>query len=145
MVELTIIIIAVVSGIATYLTANGLKKGAVLASALVTLVSGIILPHLFPATGGTLAVVAACGSYAGMISADNIQRLWEMAAVSLITGILFIAANNAYVGVGGRLGTIAAISCFAWLGLKRVFLIETGLRDSQQPYDIRIAKGNKVA
>ncbi len=45
-----------------------------------------------------------------------------MAIISLMTGILFIAASSAYIGIGGRLGTIAAISCFAWLGFKKVFV-----------------------
>ena len=39
-----------------------------------------------------------------------------------MTGILFVAANSAYIGIGGRLGTIAAIACFAWLGFKKVFV-----------------------
>lgn len=120
--EMIILSISIASGIATYIVSNILKRGAVIASAVITLVSGLMLPYFFPAIGGTLATAAACSSYAGMISLENALNLSEMSVISLMTGILFIAATNAYAGIGGRLGTIAAISCFAWLGFKKVFV-----------------------
>lgn len=120
--EMIILIISVVSGIATYVVSHILKRGAVIASAIITLVAGLILPYFFPSIGNTLATAAACSSYAGMISIENALNLLEMSVISLMTGILFIAATSAYIGIGGRLGTIAAISCFAWLGFKKVFI-----------------------
>lgn len=120
--ELIILIVSIIAGISTYIVSNILKRGAVIASAIIVLVSGLILPYFFPMNGSLLATAAACASYAGMISIENALNLLEMALISLLTGILFIAAESAYVGVGGRLGTIAAISCFAWLGFKKVFV-----------------------
>ena len=122
MEEIIILIISVVAGIATYIVSNFLKRGPVIASAIITLVSGLMLPYFFPSIGGVLATAAACSSYAGMISLENALDLFEMGVISLMTGILFIAARSAYPGIGGRLGTIAAISCFAWLGFKKVFV-----------------------
>ncbi len=122
MEEIIILIVSMLAGMATYLVSNILKRGAVIASAIITLVSGLMLPHFFPEMGGVLATAAACSSYAGMISVENALNLLEMAVISLMTGILFIAADSAYAGIGGRLGTIAAISCFAWLGFKKVFV-----------------------
>lgn len=122
MEEIIILVISVIAGIATYIVSHILKRGAVIASAIITLVSGLILPYFFPSTGNVLATAAACSSYAGMISIENALNLLEMSVISLMTGILFIAATTAYVGIGGRLGTIAAISCFAWLGFKKVFI-----------------------
>ncbi len=125
--ELILLVVTVIAGMATYIVSNILKRGAVIASAIITLVSGLMLPYFFPTMGSSLVTAAACASYAGMISVENALNVFEMAIISLLTGILFIAANNAYVGIGGRLGTIAAISCFAWLGFKKVFLsIESG-------------------
>lgn len=120
--EVIILIISVIAGVATYLVSNILKRGAVIGSAIITLVSGLMLPYFFPDMGGVLTTAAACASYAGMISVENALNLLEMAVISLMTGILFIAASSAYIGIGGRLGTIAAISCFAWLGFKKVFV-----------------------
>ncbi len=127
MEDIIILVVAIIAGVITYIIANILNKGAVFASAIVTLVSGIIFSHFFPSMGNTLMVVAACASYAGMVSVKNVPRIWEMIIVSSITGILFIIASTAYVGVGGRLGTIAAISCFTWLGFKKVFLKDKNL------------------
>lgn len=122
MEEVIILIISIAAGLATYIVSNILKRGAVIASAIITLVSGLMLPYFFPLMGNVLATAAACSSYAGMISLENALNLLEMAVISLMTGILFIAARSAYIGIGGRLGTIAAISCFAWLGFKKVFV-----------------------
>ncbi len=121
---LIILIISILAGITTYIISIKLNKGAVLASALVTLASGIILPYFFPKIGGTLTAAAACSSYAGMISEKNAPKLWDMLIISLLTGTLFITASSAYIGIGGRLGTIAALSCFNWLGIKKIFLRE---------------------
>lgn len=122
--EMIILIISIAAGMATYIVSNILKRGAVIASAIITLVSGLMLPYFFPAIGEELAIAAACASYAGMISIENALNLFEMAVISLMAGILFLAASSAYIGIGGRLGTIAAISCFAWLGFKKVFGID---------------------
>ena len=122
MEEVIILTVSVVAGMATYVISNFLKRGPVIASAIITLVSGLMLPYFFPSMGNALATAAACSSYAGMISLENALNLFEMAVISLMTGILFIAATSAYPGIGGRLGTIAAISCFAWLGFKKVFV-----------------------
>ena len=122
MEEVIILIISIIAGMATYVVSHILKRGAVIASAIITLVSGLMLPYLFPSIGSVLATAAACSSYAGMISLEHALNLLEMSIISLMTGILFIAASSAYPGIGGRLGTIAAISCFAWLGVKKVFV-----------------------
>ncbi len=130
MEELIILLISIAAGMSTYIVSNILKRGPVIASAIITLVSGLTLPYFFPTIGNGLAVAAACASYAGMISVENALNLLEMAIISLLTGILFIASNNSYIGIGGRLGTIAAISCFAWLGFKKVFLATDELSES---------------
>lgn len=122
MEQIIILIISVVAGVATYIVSHILNRGAVIASAIITLISGLMLPYFFPLIGGGLATAAACSSYAGMISLENALNPFEMALISLMTGILFIAARSAYIGIGGKLGTIAAISCFAWLGFKKVFV-----------------------
>lgn len=122
MLEIQVLAVSVIAGLATYFVNNRIKRGAVIASSIITLAAGLILPHFFPTTGQLLATAAACASYAGMISVENALNSLEMAVISLMTGILFIAATGAYVGIGGRLGTIAAISCFAWLGFKKIFV-----------------------
>jgi hypothetical protein len=62
MEELIILLVSVLSGMATYAVANILKRGAVIASAIVVLSAGLLIPHFFPASGALLATAAACAS-----------------------------------------------------------------------------------
>ncbi len=117
--ELMMIIVAIVSACVTYFISFNLKKGAVMASAIVTLCSGIFLPYLL-ADGATLATVATTASYAAMVSQKKFPKITDMIFVGIICGTLFGLVQDVYVGVGGKLGTMAAISGFAWLGIRRI-------------------------
>lgn len=121
MENLIILIVCLLAGISTYHISCTLGKGPVVASAVVTLLSGLIFPFLFPTIGGVLAAAGACASYTGMVDIQKVCSLKEMAGVSLITGSIFIIATSAYSGIGGRLGTISAIACFVWIGIKILF------------------------
>lgn len=120
MEKIIILAVSLIAGTSTYIISRTFNKGAVVGSAVVTLMSGIIFPLLFPQIGGTLATMGACASYAGMVDNIKAKNLKEMLAISLITGIIFIIASSAYNGIGGKLGTIAAIACFSWIGIKKV-------------------------
>ena len=127
-----IVLVSILAGMATYYVSVKLNKGAVFGSAVVTLISGILFPHFIPAIGARLALVATSASYAGMVGIKNAPKISEMAAIGLINGIIFIATLSAYPGVGGRLGTVAAISCFAWIGLKKAYtLVKAGKRGTE--------------
>lgn len=120
MTEIYIIIVAIIAGLSTYIISCILNKGPVLASAVVTLISGLFFSIFFKEIGGLLAGVGACASYAGMIESKRVGSILNMAFVSILTGIIFIIVNSAYVGIGGRLGTIGAVACFVWLGIRSV-------------------------
>lgn len=118
-----IILSAILGSMGAYWISISLNKGGVLGSAIVTLLSGILFPRFFSEMGHTLALVATAGSYAGMVSKKNVPNILEMAFIGAFVGIIFILSSSAYVGLGGRLGTMAAISCLAWLGLKQVYRV----------------------
>ena len=118
--NVTIIIVSVVAALASYYININLKRGGVFGAALVILIAGFALPHFFPETGSNLAVMATVAAYAGMIALPKFPKLWEMVFVGIIAGLIYIATSVAYVGVGGKLGTIAAISCLTWYGIKKV-------------------------
>jgi hypothetical protein len=115
-----IILVAVIATSLTYSIIYKLKKGPVIASAIVTLAAGILLPHFFPEEGMLLATVATAGSYAAMVSKEKFPKIVDMIFVGVLCGIIFMLTQDVFVGVGGRLGSIAAISCFSWLGLKKI-------------------------
>lgn len=121
MEQVTMIFVAVIAAVAAYTISIEMGKGGVFGSAVVTLIAGVLFRYLESEgmiTITDLAVVATTAGYAGMAAQKNISNVKEMAIVGLITGVLYIAGANAFVGVGGRLGTIAAIACFSWVGFK---------------------------
>ena len=132
MIYLTIIV-AICSACLTYFLSLHLKKGPVLASAIITLASGLLMPHFFT-EGGTLALVATTASYAAMVSAIKFPKLIEMVAVGAICGLIFTLTQNVFVGVGGRLGSIAAISGFSWFGIKQI--MEKFMGENKVPMNI---------
>ena len=115
-----VILVAVLATSLTYLIIHKLKKGPVIASAVVTLISGLLFPNLLAEEGMLLATVATAGSYAAMVSKEKFPRLVDMIFVGVFCGVIFLLTQEVFVGVGGRLGSIAAISCFSWLGLKKI-------------------------
>lgn len=123
MENLLIFSTAILGAVGAYWISVHLEKGPVLGSAIVTLLSGLIFPRISPELGTTLAAVATSGSYAGMVSLKNVPKLWEMIFIGMFVGSIFIVSSSVYVGIGGKLGTIAAISCLAWLGLKKTYKI----------------------
>ncbi|NBG87008.1 hypothetical protein [Isachenkonia alkalipeptolytica] len=137
--NLAIIITAILAGIATYTISVKLEKGAVFGSAIVVLLSGLFLPHFFE-MGTTLAVMATTSSYAGMVAAKNVPNLKEMAAVGFIAGVLFILVEVPFAGVGGKLGTIAAISCLGWIGLKKTLVMVLAKKEKQQESTVSYMK-----
>ncbi|SFI08038.1 hypothetical protein SAMN05192551_10663 [Tindallia magadiensis] len=123
METLLIIMVSVIAGVATYYISVVMGKGAVFGSAIVVLISGILFQYLEAEnmiTVSGLAVVATTATYTGMVAQKNVANLSEMAAAGFITALLYIASVNTFVGVGGRLGTIAALACFSWIGIKKL-------------------------
>lgn len=115
-----ILLVSILSTCITYYINIHLEKGPVLASAVVTLLSGLILPRFFHEIGTLLALVATTGSYAAMVSRERFPNIKDMVYVGILCGTLFILTQDVFVGVGGRLGTIAAISGLTWLGINKV-------------------------
>ncbi len=120
METIMILLVALVAGVLTYYINHYLNKGPVFASALVALLAGLLLPKLF-VYGSTLAVVATCASYAGMSAKTRITTIWEMGIGALLSGVIFIAADKALAGHGGRLGTIAAIAVITVWGARQAY------------------------
>lgn len=123
MENILIIIVSIIAGMATYYISVIMGKGAVFGSAIVVLISGLLFRYLeaenMIAVSG-LAVVATTATYAGMVAQKNVADLKEMAVVGTITALLYIPSVNTFAGVGGRLGTIAALACFTWIGIKKL-------------------------
>ncbi len=111
-----IIVCSIIATVSTYTLNVKLRHGPVLASSVVGLTSGLILPALYPEIGSTLAVMAVCASFAGMSGEQHFPRLTQMVLVGAITGAIFIYSMPLLGGAGGKLGTIAFGSVLAVKG-----------------------------
>ena len=107
------------------------KHGPVLASAIVGMTGGLILPALLPQFGPTLAVVAICASFSGMTSKDRCPKFWHILVTGFFTGVVFVYSTPLLGGAGGKLGTIAFGAVLGTCGLKKWFGWLNGLRKSE--------------
>lgn len=87
------------------------KLSVVAVSSLLTLVGALVLPRAF--TDGYLyALICTAVSYVTMSSTHRLEKLGETLAVSGICALVVFFGQDILVGVGGRLGTFAALSFF---------------------------------
>lgn len=128
---LAILLAAVFGGVTAHFVSVQLQRGAVLGSAIVVLFSGLVFPAIFGPLGTQLALAATTASYAGMISEQKCAGLFPMVAISVVAGAFFAISHSVFPGVGGRLGTIAAIACLSVIGY-RSLLAQVPVARTQQ-------------
>lgn len=103
----------------TYLINVTLKHGPVIASALVGMIAGLVLPALFgPEEGKTLALMVFASSFAGMSSAERIRSPLYIIVAGGLAALLFIYTQPIAGGAGGKMGTIAFGAVIAVGGLE---------------------------
>lgn len=85
----------------TFVLNHSLRMGPVIASAVIGLAGGILLPKYGSAI--------YCGSFVGMSSKTILPDVPALLLASLIAGIVFQMNANSLNGIGGKLGTIAFI------------------------------------
>ena len=113
------ILLSITSALATRELNVHYKLGAVRASALVSLSVGLLVYFLGENT--LYAGVAMGASFAAMSNEKVMpSRLW-MVVCSMIFGLLFVGISHSFfIGLGGRLGAVAAISVVMTLGIMKV-------------------------
>ncbi len=92
---------------------NRMKQGGVIASGVVALTGGLLLPAVIPTIGGTLAACCACGSYVGMSSLTRIHDEISAVSAGILAGLCYYWGITVIAGAGGRLGTTAFGSVLA--------------------------------
>jgi len=116
----TIILVAVVSTALTYYLHNHNNFSPVVASSMVGLLGGFLFPLLIPGQGEILAVVSYCASFTGMSNKMRLPTILKVVAAGLFTGIIFHFSSPFFVGLGGKLGTIALGSTLAVWGFSEL-------------------------
>lgn len=94
------------AGVLTFYLSIHLKWGPVIASAAVGFVTSYL--SVFKSSFlKSLPVPIYCGSFVGMCGSVLTEDYFFVAYAGLISGIIFLITRNYFVGVGGKLGTIA--------------------------------------
>ncbi|MFB0556873.1 MAG: hypothetical protein ACETVW_03355 [Dehalococcoidia bacterium] len=125
-----IVVYSIIAAVVTFCISIYLKRGAVMASGIVGLVGGLMLPAIHPDIGGTLATMVICASFAGMSSAKRFPHIVPLAIAGLVAGLVFLYSMPLLCGAGGKLGTTAFVSVMAIRGYLN--LVEK-LRAKKQP------------
>lgn len=85
--------------ICTYYLNHNFSLGAVVASSLIGIIAGLLLPKF--------AVPIYCGSFAGMVSSLLASDTLSLITIGVFAGILFVAGTETFKGFGGKLGATA--------------------------------------
>ncbi len=113
---LVVVPVSVAGAVVTVVLSLRLDLGAVVGSAVVGLAAGLGLPAMSGASGETLAAAAFCASFVGMTSTDRLHGEERVALAGAVCGLVFVAVAAAFSGAGGKLGTIAFVSCVTTAG-----------------------------
>lgn len=104
---------SVLAAVLAFVVSVRLRYSNVFGSALTGLISGVVLPAVYPANGEMLALMAICASFAGMSGRQRLANEAQMAAAGAICFIVFMFTAPYMGGTGGKLGTIAFGSVIA--------------------------------
>jgi hypothetical protein len=108
---------SVVAAVVTFTLHHRSPLDPVSASGVVGLLGGVALPWLYPIAGDLLAAAIYAASFAGMSDSTRIPDERWMALAGIVVGLV-VAFTEPYLGgSGGKLGTIAFVSCLAVYGL----------------------------
>ncbi len=118
--QLTIIAVSLVAAVITYVLSIRLKQGPVIASALVGVVAGAMLP-LINDFGLTLAVAAYGASFVGMSNQKRLPDERYLVLAGILFGLIYVFSAPYFTGAGGKLGTIAFASTLSVGGIKMIF------------------------
>lgn len=114
--QIEIFVVFMIGALGTYFINQRFHTGAVIASSILGLSSGLLLPVLF-SSGDSLAVALFCGTFIGMSSITRLPSKVSIVIASIIGGIIFSYTAPYFGGLGGKLGLIVFGSSIATAGL----------------------------
>jgi len=79
-----IIVYSIIAAVVTFCISIYLKHGPVMASGIVSLAGGLMLPVIHPDIGGMLTTIVICASFAGMSSAKRFPHIVPIVIAGLV-------------------------------------------------------------
>ncbi|HBG10499.1 MAG: hypothetical protein ACOX46_10590 [Limnochordia bacterium] len=116
-------LIALVWGAAGFWLRQNTKLSVVEVSALLALTAGLVLPPLFT-EGALFALTCTAVSYAAMCSGERCCSYKDMLTISGVCSLVIYFGQSVLTGIGGRLGTSAAISVLLCLLVRNVLNLD---------------------
>jgi len=99
--DLFIVLFCVVGSITAYVINVYVGLGAIVASAMIGLLSAILIPKY--------SVAIYCGSFVGMVSPLVLHDFYHVILAAIMAGFILMLSDNVYQGYGGKLGATAFI------------------------------------
>lgn len=115
-IQYDVFLVFIIGALGTYFINEHYKIGVVIASSLLGLTSGLILPNVL-SNGSSLAVALFCGTFIGMSAAKKLSTRVSVVVASIIGTIIFLYTAPYFAGLGGKLGLIAFGSSISTAGL----------------------------
>lgn len=115
-VQYDVFIVFTIGSLGTYFINEKYKIGVVVASSLLGLTSGLILPNVF-LNGSSLSVALFCGTFIGMSTTSKLSTRVSVIIASIIGTIIYLYTAPYFAGLGGKLGLIAFGSSIATAGI----------------------------
>lgn len=112
-----VVLYSVVAAVATFSLHDRTALDPVSASSGIGILGGLALPALYPGVGDLLAAAIYAASFAGMSDSARIPDERWMALAGGSVGLILVYTTPYLGGSGGKLGTIAFVSCLAVSGL----------------------------
>jgi len=103
-----LILSGLIGAVLTFIISINLGLGAVIGSAFVGLVASIFFP--FSSKLKNIGIVVYCGSFVGMSTVIVLPSILLVALAGGIAGFIFYILKHTYIGVGGKLGSIALVA-----------------------------------
>ncbi|MEP5253607.1 MAG: hypothetical protein ABJQ39_00980 [Winogradskyella arenosi] len=119
--KLSVVLWVPIGAVLCYLLNIVAGFGSILAVGIVGTIASF-LPHLNQKSHYLKQLPASiyCGAFVGMSSVETTPNIWFVLAAGTLAGFFFMISKNLFLGVGGKLGTMAfggviAASFIYWL------------------------------
>jgi hypothetical protein len=126
--QYSIVGLSITAAVVTYILNTKAKLGPVIASALIGLIGGMVLPIFTQELAHTYAIIIIGASFIGMSSPLRFKSVLPIAFAGVLYGLIFIYNAPYFGGAGGKLGTIALTSV---LSVKGFMLLKDKLSKKQ--------------
>lgn len=115
------VVYCVMAAMITFILSVWFGQGPVMASAMVGLAGGLLLPAVYGGeTGGVLAIGVFSASFAGMSGTTRFEKARWMVPAGVLCALIVMYTNPYLGGAGGKLGTIAFGAVIGVRGLQNL-------------------------